>query len=123
MVQLTIFVILQLENANVMKTLLVRSVMRLLMDGGISQIPHVRISMIFDIFDCCWLFTEVYNLLACGCDADGSTSETCDKSSGKCDCKDSVVGDKCTQCSTEHWGFPNCQGKGHFYKYLMSRRI
>lgn len=67
------------------------------------------------------LLKKFCNLLACGCDADGSTSEICDKSSGKCDCKDSVVGDKCTQCSTEHWGFPNCQGEWHL-KILFSRK-
>ena len=39
----------------------------------------------------------------------GSKTYICDKSSGKCDCNDNVVGDKCTQCSTEHWGYPSCQ--------------
>ena len=75
--------------------------------------------MIF-LIDWCWPVKKKFcNILACECDPDGSTSEICDKSSGKCDCKDSVVGDKCTQCSTEHWGFPNCQGEWHFKSFIM----
>ena len=58
-------------------------------------------------------------ILACACDTTGSKSEVCDKSSGKCDCNDNVVGDKCTQCSTEHWGFPSCQSGYHFYHHLL----
>ena len=30
-------------------------------------------------------------------------------SSGKCTCKEWVIGDKCTECASEHYGFPNCQ--------------
>ena len=39
----------------------------------------------------------------------GSKTYICDKSSGKCDCNDDVVGDKCTQCESGYWGFPKCQ--------------
>ena len=53
----------------------------------------------------------------------GSNSYICDKSSGKCDCKDNVVGDKCTQCSTEHWGFPTCQSELHFYPLISKKKI
>ena len=77
------------------------------MDGGISQHPKVNSYWIFRVI---FVFPQnSITILACACDTTGSKSEVCDKSSGKCDCNDNVVGDKCTQCSTEHWGFPSCQ--------------
>ena len=39
----------------------------------------------------------------CQCNVEGSTSISCDESSGKCDCKDFVVGDKCNQCDDKHF--------------------
>ena len=44
----------------------------------------------------------------------GSKSTVCDKSTGKCDCNDNVVGDKCTQCESGYWGFPSCQSGYRF---------
>merc|ERR1711971_1122634 len=33
-----------------------------------------------------------------------------DEASGKCTCKENVIGDKCTQCATEFWGLiSNCE--------------
>ena len=59
------------------------------------------------------------------CDADchvsgssGSKSTVCDKSTGKCDCNDNVVGDKCTQCESGYWGFPSCQS-GYLFWYMI----
>ncbi|KAK6194781.1 hypothetical protein SNE40_000340 [Patella caerulea] len=34
--------------------------------------------------------------LSCGCDPGGSVTKGCDKTSGKCVCKDHITGDKCT---------------------------
>ena len=47
----------------------------------------------------------------------GSNSYICDKTSGKCDCNDNVVGDKCTQCESGYWGFPSCQS-GYLFDML-----
>ena len=47
---------------------------------------------------------------ACMCNADGSSGITCGADDGKCDCKNNVMGDKCTQCVDGTYGFPDCQG-------------
>ena len=171
MALLIMFVMLQLVNATVNLTSLVNFVMRLKMDGGISQPLKVNS---FDL-NCYLWFSKNIIFLACEChtacdgcihdwtysansksyygctrdthdgsndskewcatevdkdgiyqsgsgkwkycDADchvsgssGSKSTVCDKSTGKCDCNDNVVGDKCTQCESGYWGFPSCQG-------------
>ena len=41
----------------------------------------------------------------------GSNSYICDKTSGKCDCNDNVIGDECTQCESGYWDFPSCHGE------------
>ena len=43
-------------------------------------------------------------------DLSGAINNICDKSSGKCECKDNVLGDKCTECASEYWDFPSCTG-------------
>ena len=45
------------------------------------------------------------------CNDQGSLNTACDDDSGKCSCKDFVVGDKCAECEKEHFGFPECKGK------------
>ena len=53
-----------------------------------------------------------FSLSECECNEDGSVNELCDEASGKCTCKENVIGDKCTQCATEFWGLiSNCEGK------------
>ena len=47
---------------------------------------------------------------ACECNEEGSVGTECDENSGKCTCKENIIGDKCTQCGTEFWGFSDCQG-------------
>ena len=47
-------------------------------------------------------------VIACECNAEGSEALTCDDGSGKCGCKENVVGDKCSQCEAEHFAFPTC---------------
>ena len=44
------------------------------------------------------------------CNDHGSLNTACDNDSGKCSCKEFVVGDKCTECEKEHFGFPDCKG-------------
>ena len=34
----------------------------------------------------------------------------CDQN-GTCKCKEGVAGEKCSTCKSNHYGFPNCQGK------------
>ena len=55
-------------------------------------------------------------LLACECNEEGSVGIECDEASGKCTCKENVIGDKCTQCATEFWGFSDCQGMKNYGK-------
>ena len=47
---------------------------------------------------------------ACQCNEDGSENTNCDNASGKCSCKDHVVGDKCVECEIQYYGFPDCKG-------------
>ena len=54
-------------------------------------------------------YFTIYNVVACGCHTQGSSSAECD-SSGKCSCKSNVINDKCTSCKSEYFGFPDCQG-------------
>jgi hypothetical protein len=57
------------------------------------------------------LLFDTFFLSECECNEDGSVNELCDEASGKCTCKENVIGDKCTQCATEFWGIiSNCEG-------------
>ena len=54
--------------------------------------------------------THIY--VECNCDTDGSSSQVCDSTSGKCSCKSElIVGDKCDKCKPGYFGFPDCKGK------------
>ncbi|XP_078680702.1 laminin subunit alpha-5-like isoform X1 [Branchiostoma floridae x Branchiostoma belcheri] len=44
------------------------------------------------------------------CDVCGTVPDVCDDKTGKCLCRDHVVGDKCDQCEENHYGFDSCQG-------------
>ena len=56
--------------------------------------------------------------LGCGCHITGSISPACN-SNQTCDCKNNVIGDKCTSCTTgTYGGFPNCYGE-ILLKYLL----
>ena len=55
-------------------------------------------------------------LSACECNEEGSVGIECDEASGKCTCKENIIGDKCTQCATEFWGFSDCQGMKNYEK-------
>ena len=57
-----------------------------------------------------WFYLQFY-FSACGCNKDGRTSETCDDKSGKCNCKDNIVGNKCDEAAKSFYGFPNVQSK------------
>ena len=43
---------------------------------------------------------------------------TCTEQGGKCFCQDNISGDKCDECSAEHYGFPSCQSI-HSFKLEM----
>ena len=48
--------------------------------------------------------------LACGCDANGSTNQTCNNV-GNCTCKSVLItGAKCDRCVDGYFGFPDCKG-------------
>ena len=49
-------------------------------------------------------------ILDCDCNDLGSNSKQCD-TNGICFCKPNVIGDKCTTCKANHYGFPDCKGK------------
>ena len=45
----------------------------------------------------------------CECNPDGSMDQNCDDTTGKCTCKEHIVGDKCDQCASGFFGYPQCQ--------------
>ena len=47
--------------------------------------------------------------IACGCSGSGASLASC-TSSGVCTCKSNIIGNKCTNCTSGYYGFPNCQG-------------
>ena len=55
--------------------------------------------------------SNIYDFVACGCDVRGVEKGdlTCN-SSGICNCRCDVVGDKCNMCQVGHQGFPDCDG-------------
>ncbi|XP_038057388.1 laminin subunit alpha-like isoform X2 [Patiria miniata] len=48
------------------------------------------------------------NCQECPCDRCGS--QECDVNTGRCDCKDNVVGTLCDRCSPGFWNFSSCAG-------------
>lgn len=48
--------------------------------------------------------------LDCECDKDGSLeTKVCDYFGGQCECRENVIGRRCSRCKTGYFGFPNCQ--------------
>ena len=59
----------------------------------------------------------------CACNAEGSADGTCENDSGKCNCKDNVVGNKCTECVSEYYGFPDCKGMRWLLYKIIKREV
>nr|CAD7256718.1 unnamed protein product [Timema shepardi] len=56
-------------------------------------------------------FGDAVELKDCkNCDCDKCGTRKCDSYTGKCDCHENVVGEKCDRCELEHYGFSSCQG-------------
>ena len=55
-------------------------------------------------------------LSACDCNPAGSVSLQCDRNTGKCQCKQGMIGDKCDQCAPDTSGkMPQCEVCGECY--------
>ena len=66
-------------------------------------------------------FTLVFEITACQCDSDGSTTMQCD-SEGICKCAIGFIGEKCGECNigysgdkcdtcrAGYYGYPDCKG-------------
>ena len=53
---------------------------------------------------------------ACDCNPAGSESLQCDRDTGKCQCKQGTIGDKCDQCDADTTGkMPQCEVCGDCY--------
>ena len=57
-----------------------------------------------------------FHFLACNCNLVGSSGSKCDKNTGICDCNIGYSGTKCSSCTEDFYGYPNCIGK-----YSISR--
>ena len=72
-------------------------------------IPVAKVTCL-KLFTATSKMTHIY--VECTCDTDGSSSQACDSTSGKCSCKSElIVGDNCDKCKTGYFGFPDCKGK------------
>jgi len=49
----------------------------------------------------------------CDCDTIGSTSRTCNLSTGQCDCKEGFKGRKCDECEQDYWKTDSGKGCEH----------
>ena len=48
--------------------------------------------------------------LECECDAEGSVDQyNCNSFGGQCQCKPHVIGQQCSRCEPEYFGFPECK--------------
>ena len=47
------------------------------------------------------------NISACVCHYEGATSTLCNDN-GKCSCKANIIGNKCTDCKSGYFKFPDC---------------
>ena len=56
------------------------------------------------------ILEQKFYYLECQCSDQGSISFECDGVSGKCLCQENIAGDKCTECDSGYYGFPNCKG-------------
>ena len=63
---------------------------------------HVFIKSGYFGFPYCTTDTE------CGCNIDGSSSASCNLTTGVCTCKANIIGNKCTECESGYYGFPDC---------------
>ena len=50
-------------------------------------------------------------MIGCNCNEHGTLNNFCDPITGRCLCKDHVVGSKCNQCQEDYEGFPFCRPK------------
>lgn len=70
----------------------------------------VLCSLCYNVNDCCIV-------LGCNCDRVGSISpDTCDSTTGQCNCRQMYTSRQCTQCSKGFYSFPECNGT---YMYLL----
>ena len=52
-----------------------------------------------------------YFFSECNCNLEGSKDKKCTQKECKCDCKENVQGEKCTECKPGHSNFPKCDGE------------
>ena len=56
------------------------------------------------------MFSKLCFLTGCDCDPVGSNSTLCDPLTGNCQCKEGVIGQRCTQCKANYYGFDSGTG-------------
>ena len=72
--------------------------------------PNVKVTCI-DYFNYkSQAILDIFNISACNCHNEGSTSSECNKN-GTCSCKSNVIGRTCTNCKLGYYNFPDCKGK------------
>ncbi|XP_061452960.1 laminin subunit alpha-3 isoform X2 [Rhineura floridana] len=47
--------------------------------------------------------------LPCNCHRNGATSRACNPKGGQCNCRQHVIGRRCSRCRTGYYGFPFCK--------------
>ena len=96
----------KMENVLASLTLLEISATKVNPDTMISPIQKVCLNFFYWIQSILIWFSNS----ECDCNPDGSVDQNCDDTTGKCTCKEHIVGDKCDQCAAGFFGYPTCQG-------------
>ena len=53
--------------------------------------------------------------IECKCQIDGTMDLICGKTTGKCQCRENVVGDECERCSNNYYNYPKCNKSNLFF--------
>ncbi len=65
---------------------------------------------------------QISILAACECNAEGSTSTTCD-ADGQCNCKPNISGPKCDITEPGFYNFPDPKGLHNLQKVLIAKKV
>ena len=89
---------------------------RIIQSGLICREKYLSLPRKKDLFcerSLCQLTIDIFGLLACKCDAIGSTDNKCSLYGGQCACKPNVFGRKCDRCRPAFYNFNQigCHGE------------
>lgn len=68
------------------------------------------------LFDSIWTNENIFLVLACDCNLEGSATQQCNQTTGHCHCMLGIGGEKCDTCARGFIGTsPNCSSCGECF--------